>query len=68
MNKQEAANRISLFLEMSFFLADTMNITVGTTNTGGICIIDNETSLSKTFKPHELNELYENWSKSRKKD
>lgn len=62
-NKQEAAGRISMFLEVFFATVGALEVSFYITKDCKIIIQDNQTGLSSTFTPEEFQEKYMEWAK-----
>lgn len=61
--KQEAAGRISFFLEAFFKTVEALEVSFYITKDCKIIIQDNQTGLSSTFTPEEFQEKYIEWAK-----
>lgn len=66
--KEEAAGRISFFLETWFTSMRALEIGFCLAKDNKIVIQDSQTGLSTTFTPEQFQKTYEKWAKENKVD
>lgn len=60
-SKEDAANRMGLFLQILFSTIKTTEIALGTTNKGDLVLIDNQKGYQKVYRPKEIEKLYQEY-------